>query len=287
MVKLACMTLPFANYSLERALEGMARAGYRYLSFGLPHAGMEVPDESDPASVERLSRLFEQYRLEPVNLISTNQLAPGQTLERARIRFETARALGVKELLSLGTWGYRQFPDVPVPEEELARLNERFVSRFQEIAELAERYRILVTIKPHTGNTATAAHMKQTLEAIGSEYIQGSYDPGNVHYYEGIRAEEDMPLIADRLQSFIVKDHRGARSNLDFPIPGDGEVRFVELFGQLKQSGFTGPVIVERVDGTADRPWLPEEVEERLYQTRVRIEQWLKAAGLSIHSPEP
>lgn len=281
MVKLACMTLPYRNESLERALEGISRAGYRYVSLGLPHEGIEVPEEDDSTALGRLVTLCERYGLEPVCLVGTNQLAPGQPIERARRRFEAAKVLGVKEILSLGTWGYHQFPDSPLPEEELTRTNNRFVTRFREIAEWAERYGITVTLKPHTGNTATEVHLKQTLEAIGSDFVQACYDPGNVHYYEGIRSEEDMPIIIERLYSFIAKDHRGARANADFPVPGEGDVRFTDLFRQMKEAGFTGSVQVERADGAHPGPWSPVELDEQIRKARTSLESMLKEAGWS------
>ncbi|WJH33474.1 hypothetical protein N6H14_26055 [Paenibacillus sp. CC-CFT747] len=136
MVKLACMTLPYMHLPFERALEGIARAGYRYVSFGLPHAGKPVSDEEDSTSSERMRELLDRFGLKPVMLVSTGQLAPGEPLERARKRFAFAQALGIDEVLSLGTWGYRSFPHEPLPQEELAVKYEAFAAKFRQLGSL-------------------------------------------------------------------------------------------------------------------------------------------------------
>lgn len=279
-VKLACMTLPYIKYSFERSLQGISEAGYRYIAFGLPHADGDVPDENDPQAVTKLQRLFDQYGVEPIMLVSTNQLAPGQTIERARQRFETAKALGIPELLSLGVWGYKEFPNTPLPSEELQMKVDSFAARFREVAKLAEEYGIVVTLKPHTGNTATAQHMIDTIASIGSPWVRASYDPGNVHYYEGIDPVEDMQkLQVSQLTSFIAKDHRGGRAVNDFPIPGNGDIDFVAMFRQLNQGDFSGPVVVERVDGTNVATPTVEELDATIREARIQLEALLKDAG--------
>lgn len=275
MVKLACMTLLHAKYRFERALEGIARAGFRYVGFGWPHEGKDVPDEADDEAVPKLRRLFAEYKLEPVVLSGYRQFAPGQPLERARRCFQTAKELGIKEVLSAGTWTYRVFPDEPVPEAEAERLHREYVEHYKQVAAIAEEMDIIVTIKPHSGNTATAGHILQTLGQIGSPNVRASYDPGNVHHYEGISAKEDFRQIAGQTYSIVAKDHRGARASFDFPIPGTGDVDFPAIFGMMRSCGFDGTVLVERVDGPGDA----ESIDGRLAETRSHLQLLLKNAG--------
>lgn len=278
-MKLACMSLLYAKYPFERALEGIARAGFRYVGFGWPHAGKDVPDEADEGAISELRSLFAKYKLEPVVLSGYRQFSPGQPLSRARRCLQTARELGIKEVLSAGTWTYRVFPDEPVPEAEAARLHREYVDHYKQVAAIAEAMDIMVTIKPHSGNTATAAHIEQTLRQIGSPNVRASYDPGNVHYYEGIRAEEDFRLIAGQTYSIVAKDHRGARANQDFPIPGTGDVNFPAIFGILHDCEFNGTVLVERVDGPGDA----ELIDQRLAETRSRLKLLLHDAGFECN----
>jgi sugar phosphate isomerase/epimerase len=269
------MTLPYAKWPFERALAGISRVGYRYVAFGLPHAEAEVPEE-DERVAEQLLRLFDTYRLTPVMLIGNKQLAPSQPLDRAYARLRMAKALGIDEVISVGEFGYRKFPHDPFTPEEMEEKSRAFVEHFRHIAEMATRLDIIVTLKPHTGNTATAVILRQTLEQIGSPSVKACYDPGNVQFYEGIPADRDMAPLARSVHSVIAKDHRGERANREFPVVGTGDVRFPELFRQLKGIGFDGSVVVERVDGPAD----PDAIDRLLVESRENVERLLQGAGL-------
>lgn len=277
MIRLACLTLPYGKSSFERAVEGIARAGYRYIAFGHPHEGQDYPNEDDAQSIGRLQMLFAKHGLQPVLLASNAHFKIDQPLERALRRMRTAKAFGIREILTVGTQSYRKFPTEPLSEAELRPLNEAFAQRYKEIAEEAEALDLVITVKPHTGNTADAAHLRHTLEQIGSPHVRVSYDPGNVQFYEGIPAASDFPGIADQTYSLIAKDHRGAKANLDFPVPGTGDVDFPTIFATMKQVGFEGSVIVERVDGPSD----PEQVDQRIAESRERLEKMLREAGFA------
>mgnify|MGYP001305455101 FL=1 len=91
MIKLASMTWQYHEHPFERALEGIARAGFRYVALGLPHQGVDVPNEQDETSTATVKALLEKYELEPVMLIANQQFKPGQPLSRAIGRLEAAK----------------------------------------------------------------------------------------------------------------------------------------------------------------------------------------------------
>ncbi|GAA3407085.1 sugar phosphate isomerase/epimerase [Paenibacillus hodogayensis] len=284
-VKLACMSWIYMKHPFERALESIARTGYKYVSFGLPHEGKPAFDDAAPGEAERISALLDRYGLKPVTLVSTDVLKPGQPLERAIQRLEFAKAIGVEELLSLGTTSYTRFPDEPKSEEEMKPLNDAFAEKYRQIGEEAGKRGIVVTIKPHTGNTATAAVIADTLRQIGSPHVRASYDPGNVRFYEGVETADDLPIIAGDTVSLVAKDHSGDRAELNFPIPGEGDIRFPSLFATLRSAGFTGSVVVERLDGEKGtyHAGIPiEQLDERVLQARINLTRLLEEAGFDV-----
>jgi len=278
MIKLACMTWVYSHVSFENALERIAKAGFKYVSFGLPHEENPVFSENKPDEATHTLRLLDRYGLQPVTLVSTEQLSPNQTIERACRWMDFARELGVKELLSLGTWSYRRFPDERHSEKEMTILNKAFAEKFHILAEEAAKRDLVISIKPHTGNTATADELNQTLSAIGSPFVKVNYDPGNVRYYEGINPTADLRLIAKQVISFIAKDHKGGRFESDFPIPGEGDVDFPALFAILNEMQFKGPIIVERIDGRGE-PRTLEELDERNAMAYKNLLKMLVEAG--------
>ncbi|MDF2648843.1 MAG: Xylose isomerase-like barrel [Paenibacillus sp.] len=270
MMKLAVMTWVYNKVPFERALEGIAKAGYKYVSFGLPHEGMPSFDDSQPGEAARVLELLAQYGLKPVTLVSTDALSPKQSIERSIQRLDFAKELGVEEVLSLGTSSYNKFPSEPRSDEEMKELNDAFAAKYRLVGEEAAKRSLIVTIKPHTGNTAAAQELNDTIAYIGSSSVKASYDPGNVRFYEGIDPAADLPGIASEVVSIIAKDHRGDRAEIDFPIPGEGDVDFTSVFTTLKQANFNGPVVIERLDDRGES-FTADELDERIAQARQNL----------------
>lgn len=280
MGKIACMTLPYMRFSIERAFEGISRAGYQYVSFGLPHAGADVPVEGNDAEVSKLGKLLEKYELTPVMLICMKPFKYDQPIERAYRRLEFARALDIKEVLSGGVTNYKQFPDELLPQQQYEENNRKFIEHYKRIAEKAEQLGIVITLKPYTGNTATSKELSETIRQIASPNLLPCYDTGNVQFYEGIDAAEDFMNIANTTHSIIAKDHRGGRGNLDFPIPGTGDVNFRKIFKAWSQYvDGNGYVIVERADGPPE----PDLIDQRIYESRIRLEKILYESIKKTH----
>lgn len=271
------LTLPYARYSFARALAGLASAGYRWVGFGLPHAGVPVPAEETAAEAERLRQLCQAHGLEPYLTYGTNVMSVG--VEGACRHLDFVHALGARMVLWLGTWGYARFPDQPHPPERLAADHAVFVERLRQVAEHAGRLGLTITLKPHTGNTATGSILRRTVEEIGHPAVRACYDPGNVRFYEGISPEEDVEAVAPLTEALVLKDHRGGRAHADFPVPGEGEIDFPRIVARLRQAGFAGPLIVERVDGAQREPIPPEEIDSRLARARRFAEGLAESRG--------
>lgn len=277
MPEQVCLTLPYARYPFERALDGIAAAGFRAIGFGLPHAGVPVPEEQTPAEAKRIRSLCDRYGL-GVSLLYGAQVMR-EDVEQLCRRVDFAREVGASLLMWVGTWGYRQFPDEPLSPEAAAAAHRDFLARIRPVAEYAAASGVVLTFKPHTGNTATGPILARTLRDIGVPGVRACYDPGNVHFYEGIAPEDDVRPVLAETAALVMKDHRGPRANPDFPIPGEGEVDFVRILRDLRGAGFDGPVIVERIDGADRGPIAEDEIDRRLQRAYANVGRMLREAG--------
>jgi len=280
MVQLACMTLPYLQHPIDRAFEAIARAGYKHVVFGYYHEGKLIPDEEDPASWEVLKAKAESFGLRIPMLLSHEHFGVNQPWERGIRQMEIAMALGVKEINVLGTHSYYKFPDRPKPLAELEQENMQFLEKFKAVAEEAEKRDLVLSVKPHTGNSATARILKMTLDAIGSSHIKACYDPGNVDAYEGVDVMDGFEEIAKLSSSFVAKDHRGGKLVNDFPVPGEGDMPFLEMFRLLGKYNFDGPIVVEKLDSGG--PLELAEMDRRIAQGRVNLERLIREAGLEL-----
>ncbi|MDF2724312.1 MAG: hypothetical protein K0Q59_3987 [Paenibacillus sp.] len=266
---IASRTVPYAHLPFERALQGIRDAGIRYVAFGNPaHNGIDYPDEHNPHTVANIRSLLDKYELEPVMITGTTEFAVGLPLERAKARLETAKALGVTHVMSNGMGDTSRYAE--------------FVDKYKRVAEIAGAMDMTISLKPHGGITATAAMVRKLIDDIGSPFVKASYDPGNVRFYTGNDPLDGFDLISGMLCAFVAKDHKGQQGARNFPLPGDGDVDFVELFRRLGQSGYAGPVMIERVDGDRTSPLEAEEIDERILRSKEQLERLLQQAAKPV-----
>lgn len=271
--KLGAMTLPYRRWSVDRALEGIAGAGFRHV--GLIHAHVDDPLYSDrPTSAElaTLRAKVEGYGLNPALIFGSR--GEGDPGERLRNDVDHAAELGIPYLLSIPISPSPKFPkERPAGERPsemvwFAKVEQWFRMIVPAIRR-AERRGVTILLKPHGGIAGTGIDLALIVERLGSPAVRVIYDPGNVAYYEGIAPEPDIPNVADLVRAVCIKDHRGGMAVEDFPTPGDGEIDHVAIFGTLHAAGFDGPCLIERIDGLNT----PEDVDRELARGRAYLER--------------
>lgn len=276
VVQIACLTMVYRNYSIDRAFENIAKAGYKHVVIWNRHEDRDIL--ADESNVSDILYSLKQYGLTPVLLFSHSQFGHNQPIEQAIMQIKIARLLGIQRINILSFWGYRQFPDQPITGEEYEALDRKSVEHLQAIAPYAEKEGVVITLKPHTANTATGAKIHDLISKIGSPLFKACYDPGNIRYYEGIDPGEDIQHILPEMADLIAKDHRGGRGNPDFPIPGEGDVDFADLFRQLRGAAFNGSVVIEKVENK-DEHLTEKQISERILKARLNIKKLLEEAG--------
>lgn len=280
MPEVVCFTLPYRSASFERALQGIKQAGYDAIGFGLSHADGDYPAERTVQEADRIKKILDTYSLRP-------RILYGSGPEKASVEdlcawIDFAHALDRAMLVWVGTWGYVRFPDEPLPAEELERRHQAYVEKLRQVAAYAEDKDVTITLKPHTGNTATGPILAKTLKEIDSKVVKACLDPGNVSFYEGISPEEDAEVLLSETVALTMKDHRGPRANRDFPIPGEGDIDWVRILKGLKEHGFDGPLMVERIDGTDGSNISLEEIDARIARARENTVRMAKEAGFDL-----
>src|SRR5881227_1023545 len=97
--QIACMTLPYGAFPLERALSGLKSAGYRYIAWGTNHResdGKSAPVLAPDAPYERAKDLANRCRdlgLEPVMMFGPNP----DNVEPLKHRVLQAAAAGIPQ----------------------------------------------------------------------------------------------------------------------------------------------------------------------------------------------
>jgi len=143
--QIACMTLPYARFPLERALSGIKAAGYPHGAWGNTHLdadGKRAPVLAGDAAPEKAKELAKKCRdlgLEPVLMFG-----PGpEDVEALKRRVLQASAAGVAQVLTMGT---TKSTDRKV-----------WVKNLKELGPVARDHGVVIVVKHHGGNTGTGA----------------------------------------------------------------------------------------------------------------------------------
>lgn len=262
--QLACMTLPYSSFPFQRAIEGIAASGYRYVAWGTRHVesnGERVPilDVNDsPARARQLARQCEDQGLTPVMMFSTVYVAAENAVDAHKRRIEQAAEAGIGQLLTFGSTKPGEYP--------------RWIANLREIGPFARDAGVLVVVKQHGGETGTGAATAKIVKEVGDSGVWVNYDAGNVMDYVNEDPIADLEQCADMVRSFCIKDHRNYPQDQDCG-PGFGEIDHYLLLEKVAYTGLTMPLAFENIFvPLVPRPDRPEGVDKLAEHARFYIE---------------
>lgn len=258
--QIACMTLPYAGFPLERALTGLKAAGYRFIAWGTSHveeAGKRVPvlaGDAPPDKAKELAKKCRDLGLEPVMMFG-----PGpENVEAMKKRIAQAAAGGVAQVLTMGS---TRGNDAKV-----------WVKNFKEVGPVARDSGVLVVVKQHGGNTGTGAACADITREVADDGVRVCYDSGNVMDYNKVDPIPDIRKCADEVRSFAIKDHRLFPKDEDCG-PGLGEIDHYKLLAPVAFTGRKMPLCCENIFAPAlPRPTTAEGVDAMARRAREFLE---------------
>lgn len=260
----ACMTLPYSNFPLERALDGIKAAGYRYVAWGVTHkdsSGKQTPvvaEEASPETAKALATRCRQMGLEPVLMFSTIYPEHARGLEVLTHRVRQASAAGIGQLL---TFGHTQGGNRSV-----------WVDRFKKLGPIARDHGVVIVVKQHGGSTGTGEACAEIVREVDDPGIMVNYDAGNVMDYLDLDPIPDIRKCAGEIRSFCIKDHRNWPKDQDCG-PGFGEIDHYRLLEPVAFTGLTIPLAYENIFAPlVDRPGSAEAIDALARRAREYLE---------------
>ncbi len=272
--QLACMTLPYAAFSLQRALTGIKSAGFRYVAWGTSHVeadGKRVPvmaADAAPSVAKELGQRCRDLGLEPLMLFAGIYPEAKDGFEVHKRRIEQAAAAGIRQLL---TFGHTKGGNRAV-----------WLERFKALAPIAQDHNVLIVVKQHGGETGTGQACAEITREVNHPFVKVNYDAGNVMDYLDLDPLPDIKKCADEVHSFCIKDHRNFPKDEDCG-PGLGEIDHYKLLSPVAFTGRTMPLCCENIFAPlVARPTKPEDVDDLARRAREYLEIVIR--GLQTNS---
>ena len=268
--QIACMTLPYAQFPLERALTGIKSAGYSYVAWGTTHRqrdGKEVPvvaPNAPPARAKELAARCRDLGLAPLMMFSGVYPEAKDAVEILTSRLRQAAAAGVPHVLTFGHTGGSD--------------RRLWIERFKQLGPIARDQGVMIVIKQHGGNTGTGAACAEIVREVADEGVRVNYDAGNVMDYLDVDPIADIQKCAEEIRSFCIKDHRNFPADEDCG-PGLGEIDHYKLLHTVAFTGLKMPLCCENIFAPViPRPTDPAGVDALARRAREFLE--IVIAGL-------
>lgn len=237
--QLACMTLPYGQFPLKRALQGIRAAGFDYVAWGTTHretpGGDRIPVMPTDAPTHRAKALGQECRdmgLTPLMMFSTVYPELNDGLKILTHRLKQAAAAGIPQVL---TFGHTQGGNRPV-----------WVERFKQLGPIARDLGVTLVVKQHGGETGTGEACAEIIREVNDPGVRVNYDAGNVMDYLNVDPIPDIQKCADVVHSFCMKDHRNWPEDRDCG-PGWGEIDHYRLLHPVAWTGRDMPLCCENI----------------------------------------
>lgn len=236
--QIACMTLPYAQFPLARALEGIKQAGYKYVAWGTSHKEEEgrsaplMPADAAPDEAKKLAARCRDMGLEPLMMFS--MIYP-EDKDAVRVLTNRVKQAGAAQIPQVLTFGHTEGGKA-----------ELWVARFKELGPIAKDNNVTIVVKQHGGSTGTGEACAKIVREVGHESIAVNFDAGNVMDYLNVDPLSDLDKCADVVRSFCIKDHRNWPKDEDCG-PGFGEIDHYKLLHRVAFLGRKMPLCCENI----------------------------------------
>ena len=256
-MKKGCGTVVFREHDLDRTLDAIYRAGYRYFETQAtnPWCNHVVLGRDDPVQFAKKAKEFgflgitSLWTPEGALIPAGDSCVP--TIRRA---IEWAGAAGIP-VVDLGD-GHK--PADMSEADAFARLEERILM----LLETAEKCGVMLGLEPHGTFSLTGEGLERILAISDSPYLGINYDCANIHRAgyvetkegsaafhtlgEGCGEVEILKKVVSRVVHFHAKDMTADGTCVAL---GTGEVDVDGCIRVLKEAGYTGAVSVETEGG--------------------------------------
>lgn len=260
--QIACMTLPYSQFPLQRALQGIQKAGYKFVAWGTTHREPAetpvMPPNGTPAQARVLGARCRDLGLEPLMMFSGIYPEDPKAMEVFAARIQQASAAGIPQVLTFGhTKGANR---------------SLWIDRFKKLGPIAKDHGVMIVIKQHGGETGTGAACAEIVREVGHDSVKVNYDAGNVMDYLNLDPLADIKSCVKEIRGFCIKDHRNFPKDEDCG-PGFGEIDHYKLLSTVAFTGLAMPLCCENIFvPVIHRPDNAAEIDELARRARTFLE---------------
>ena len=243
-------TNTYHGFSVDEALEGIARAGFKYVELTAVRGWTEhiMPDH-DEAQLAHVEAKLRDLGLNCIALSGHCNLTDADRLNDFRQNMALAHRFGAKWIIS--STGEAHFGK-----------GERFtddvlIENIKALVPDLEKYDLKLAIEVH-GEYGTGEKILNVVKGVASDRVGINYDTANVVFYGGKVPNEEIKTCYEGVNFVHLKDKVGLDNGWNFPAVGAGDLDLIGFLQYMDEKGYAGPLSVE-IEFTADYTMNPKK----------------------------
>lgn len=246
MFDLAVSTNAYLGFELDRALDGIAAAGFRRVELNTSENRAwkyRVNGDMDDRAFAAVTDALKLSGLTAASLCGYGQLALKSRHESFRRLIDVAEAFGCRTVI--------QTLDAPEDAGETLLTADELVPVLRQFGDVCQAKGIQLCLELH-GAYVTGAAMGKLVQKVAHPCVHINYDTANGLYYAGVFPYADLADSLGLVGSVHLKDNRGGQGVWDFPALGDGGIDLKKVLDIL--SGGTATLVTTEIEYTPAGP---------------------------------
>lgn len=227
----------YHGYSLNDAMKGTSKAGFKYLELTAVRGWTEHVDAlMSDKEIENVKSNLSSLGLSTISLSGHCDIMDDKRLDDFIKNIELAHKFDCKYIIT--STGEAHFGSNENSGEDI------LVRNIKKCIPYCEKYGMTMTLEIH-GKHGTGLQLKKIVERVGSSFLGINYDTANVIFYGGTTAEKDIKDCYEYVKYVHLKDKLGGEKEWNFPALGKGYVNIKEFCDFLLGKGYLGPMSIE------------------------------------------
>ena len=264
---IAIKTNCYKGFDLERSLQGIKKAGFKYLELSAsPGNSSEISRFAPFDKLCELRALIKKYDLIPIGLGGHTNIMDEDLTIGFIDNIRLCNFFGCKYFVcSVG--GDKDYDDQTV------------IDKLNYFMPYLEEYDVNIVIELH-GKFATGEKLEKIVKGVNSKRVTINYDTANIMYYSGVGTDfilKDLENSVDLAGYFHIKDKLGERNEWNFPALGKGYIPLEEIFKIIDKHQNKSFMTVE-IEFTPEGVKNAQEVDEAVLESA----KYLKEHGFSL-----
>lgn len=243
-------TNTYHGFSVDEALEGIARAGFKNVELTAVRGWTEhiMPDH-DEAQLRHVEDKLRELGLSCIAVSGHCNLTDAERLSDFRVNMALAHRFGAKWIIS--STGEAHFgKDERITDDVL-------IENIRALVPDLEKYDLKLAIEVH-GEYGTGEKILKIVKGVGSDRVGINYDTANVVFYGGKIPNEEVQTCYEGVNFVHLKDKVGLDNGWNFPAVGSGDLDLLGFIRFMQGKGYEGPLSIE-IEFTADYTMNPKK----------------------------